>query len=155
MVVGTLWQMNWKVLIADPTPFMLAHLTNHVGTATLLFNFDPTVFANADILIRSCPLLVIILYLLFTGFSIMRRMQTIKAIFFITCCTFNYGIWKIRWLLEITLTINSWASFNFRISINFLSICKFNIFRIYVVWHQMFLHKFYWDFFLACIKRTY
>ena len=62
--------MHWEVLLANPTPLVLAQLTYHMGASAFLFYFDSTVLARAYVFrVRESPFLITFVYLFIARFA--------------------------------------------------------------------------------------
>jgi hypothetical protein len=103
--------MNWKILITDPAPFMVTHLTYHMRASSFFFNTNTTILANTNMYVRVRPILIFLIYLLFTGLSLMRGIKTLKAVGLIAFWTLNISILKLLMLFQETFTIGCWAAF--------------------------------------------
>lgn len=73
--------MHREVLVADPAPLVLAHLTDHVGAAALLFYPDKAVLTVANYgRVGLRPLLIVLVYLILTLLVRVPGVQTLEAV---------------------------------------------------------------------------
>jgi hypothetical protein len=74
-------EVNWKVLLANPAPFVFTHLANHMRTASFFLDLNPAVSACPNFVrVWLCPFLIPLVYLLLAAFTWMPLIETFEAI---------------------------------------------------------------------------
>ena len=79
-IVGTASQMDWEVLVTNPTPLVLAKLASHIGASTHLFYAKIAVLAIANLSLVLSPLIIVFIHLSLTRPARMRFLKTVVAI---------------------------------------------------------------------------
>lgn len=103
--------MHGEVLVADPTPFVVTHLANHVWTPTFFFNTDTTVLAHSYMAVWVGPVLVLLVNDLLTALSVVRCVQALEAVVLVAVLALNILAFKSSGFLQISFAISSRTAF--------------------------------------------